>query len=280
MPRIARHKCDSGIYHIMLRGINRQVIFEEEEDKTRLLGTLGKYKEISKYKLYSYCLMDNHVHLLMKEGEEPLSTTMKRICSSYVYWYNLKYRRCGHLFQERYKSEAVDITPYFLTVLRYIHQNPMKAGLAKNIFDSKWASLNEYIHKAILVDTDYGLSFFSPSRQKALPLFLEYMQLVNDDQCLDDRPKLRLSDDKVRECLVKMGVNNISSLQQMDKENRDAILLKLKKIEGISIRQLARVTGISKSVIQRAREGSGLGSKYIKQAHSMQPLQSNCFCTR
>nr|WP_311774044.1 transposase [Metabacillus sp. KUDC1714] len=121
----------------MLRGINRQTIFEDDEDKIKFLVTLKKYKEISKFQLYSYCLMDNHIHLLLKESGETISESIKRISSSYVYWYNNKYERCGLLFQERFKSENVENILYFLTVLRYIHQNPLKAGLAKTVFDSK-----------------------------------------------------------------------------------------------------------------------------------------------
>ena len=132
----------------MLRGINKQTIFEDVEDKARFLETLNKYKAISKYEIYSYCLMDNHIHLLLKESEETISEVIKRISSSYVYWYNLKYERCGHLFQERFKSENVENRAYFITVLRYIHQNPVKAGLAKTVFKSKWTSINEYINKA------------------------------------------------------------------------------------------------------------------------------------
>mgnify|MGYP000862516675 CR=1 FL=1 len=79
--------------------------------------------------------MSNHVYLLLTETEEPISVAIKRICSSYVYWYNWKYGRCGHLFQERYKSETVENDAYLLTELRYIHQNPVKAGLSRSIRD-------------------------------------------------------------------------------------------------------------------------------------------------
>ncbi|WP_442596711.1 transposase [Neobacillus sp. D3-1R] len=128
MSRKGRRKSQSGVYHIMLRGINRQTIFEDDEDRQKFLETLKKYKDISQFQLYSYCLMDNHVHLLVREMEETLSDAIKRVSSSYVYWYNFKYERVGHLFQERFKSENVENTSYFLTVLRYIHQNPVRQG--------------------------------------------------------------------------------------------------------------------------------------------------------
>lgn len=253
MPREARQKSNSGIYHIILRGINKQTIFEDAEDKKRFLETLKKYKDISKYEIYSYCLMDNHIHLLLKESEEPISTAIKRISSSYVYWYNMKYERCGHLFQERFKSENVENRTYFFTVLRYIHQNPIKAGLTKSVFKSKWTSINEYISKPTIVDIDFGLNLLSPDRGKAIQLFTEFMRESNDDQCLDDQVRVRISDNKVREYLYKLGVTNTSELQKMEKEKRDATLAKLKEMNGVTVRQLSRITGISKSVIQRVR---------------------------
>ncbi len=82
---------------------------------------LQYYKELSQYKIYGYCLMNNHIHLLIQEGKEPIAKTMKRIGVSYVARFNRKYDRCGHLFQDRFKSEAVESDEYFLAVLRYIH---------------------------------------------------------------------------------------------------------------------------------------------------------------
>ena len=80
--------------------------------------------------------MGNHIHLLIQEGREPIEQVMKRIAARFVYWYNIKYRRAGHLFQDRYKSEPVENDAYFLTVIRYIHQNPIKAKLVDNIADN------------------------------------------------------------------------------------------------------------------------------------------------
>ena len=117
MPRQARKKSESGIYHIMLRGINKQQIFEDEEDFQKFIQVLKECKAVSEYKLFAYCLMGNHIHMLIKPEKEPLELVFKRIGSRYVYWYNWKYRRTGHLFQDRYKSEPINDDSYFLTVL-------------------------------------------------------------------------------------------------------------------------------------------------------------------
>ena len=124
----------------MVRGINQQNIFVEDNDYLKYIDTLREYKKEIAFELYAYCLMGNHLHLLIKEGNEEIGNTMRRIGVSYAYWYNRQYDRSGHLFQGRFKSEPVEDDTYFLTVLRYIHQNPVKAGLVNNTEDYKWSS--------------------------------------------------------------------------------------------------------------------------------------------
>lgn len=251
MPRAARKKSESGIYHLMLRGINKQNIFEEEEDRKRFLETLGYYKKMSKYMVYGYCLMDNHIHLLMQEKDERIYQAIKRISSSYVYWYNQKYQRYGHLFQERYKSEVVETEAYLLVVLRYIHQNPFKAGIEKSISKYLWSSYHDYIGNCGITDIDMALDIFSNDRMQAVELFKDYSNESNNDKCLDYAEKVVMSDKVVMDYLNEMGIRSTSRLQQLNKEQRNEVIRKMKEIEGISIRQLARMTGISKSVIDR-----------------------------
>lgn len=252
MARVAREKSSTGIYHIMLRGINRQTIFEDNQDRMRFIDTLAEYKEICNYRLFGYCLMDNHIHLLIQETDKTISDIIKRISASYVYWYNTKYDRCGHLFQDRFKSEVVENFEYFMTVLRYIHQNPVKANLAKTVDEYRWTSYKEYIKKSGLVNVDLALNYFSNDPSKAKVLLMEFMNEDNEDQCLDIVVKIKLTDEEVREHIRKLGISNPSMFQIMDKDKRDHILNKLKSIEGITIRQLSRVTGLSRSIINRA----------------------------
>jgi putative transposase len=252
VPRYARQISKSGTYHIMLRGINKQDIFEDDEDIQRLLETIKYYKEVSKYEVNGYCVMNNHIHLLIKETEEPISLAMKRICGSYVYWYNKKYSRCGHLFQDRYKSEIVENEGYLLTVLRYIHQNPLKAGLVKNTYEYKWSSYNEYLGKPVMVDTESVMEFFSKDKEVAIDLFEKYTNEPNEDKCVDFDGKTGITDNEVREYLAGIGLQNISDLQHQEKTKRNEFIRAAKSIDGVSIRQLSRITGISKSVIDRA----------------------------
>jgi len=160
MPRTKREKSSTGIYHIIFRGINRQRIFEDDQDYQRFLQILEDAKKKSEYEIYGFCLMSNHVHLLMKEGSEDLGVSFKRIGACYVYYYNWKYQRRGHLFQDRYKSEVVEDTGYFLTVLRYIHQNPLKAKMVAKYEEYPWSSYMEYIKRARFCITNYALELF------------------------------------------------------------------------------------------------------------------------
>lgn len=253
MPRQVRKKSESGIYHIMMRAINRQAIFEDDEDKEKFLETIKNLQKIGKYEVYSYCVMDNHVHLLIKETSETISNTIKRISSSYVYWYNRKYERSGHLFGERFKSEPVESEEYFLTALRYIHQNPVKAGLYENVEDYKWSSYNEYIKGATITDINFALEMFSDDKMKAIKLFKKHSKEENEDVCLEYEEKIRISDDDVRVYLNSYGISNKEELIQLDKDKRNKILYQIKSINGVTIRQLSRITGISKSVIDRVK---------------------------
>ena len=252
MPRTARRKSETNIYHIMIRGINRQNIFVDDEDNEKFINTLAKYRREVEYELYAYCLMGNHIHLLVKEGNEVLSNTMRRIGASYVYWYNWQYDRKGHLFQDRYKSEPVEDDTYFLTVLRYIHQNPLKAGLTKNIDLYQWSSYQEYIKEAKIVDTDFVLAMFAENRDKAIKEFRDFNLTLNNDQCLDITPERKTISDKMVRQLVANKYNlELASLHSEKLETQTEVLKYLKGLDGISLRQLSRLSGFTVNKIYR-----------------------------
>lgn len=230
----------------MLRGINKQVIFEDEEDNFKFLETLKKYKAISGYKIFAYCLMSNHVHLLLKVEKEDIDLIIKRIASSYVYWYNLKYKRNGHLFQDRFKSEPVENDSYFLTVVRYIHQNPLKAGVCKSIDGYNFSSYNEYVKKADLVDTDFCLGIIDKEQ------FVDFNNEYSEDVCLEiEKDNFRLTDDEAREIIFKISkCRTITQFQNLNIDKRDKCL-KLLRDNGLSIRQISRLTGIGFNIVRK-----------------------------
>ena len=244
MPRTARRKSESGIYHVILRGMNRQQIFYDEEDYEYFLSLLERFQGVSHYELYAYCLMGNHIHLLIKTGEEPLDRIFRRIGASFVYWYNLKYQRVGHLFQDRFKSEPVENDRYFLTALRYILRNPVKAGLCVKPEDYPYSNIRDFIEEG----------------QRTVPCLIEKEELLsfidqdNDDQCLEISEAVRfgITDSAAKEYIRdEFGDYSLSSCS---KENRDSLNLSIQRLteKGVSIRQLSRLSGIPKSVIERA----------------------------
>jgi len=253
LPRASRLKSESGIYHIIMRGINRQTLFFDDVDCTKFIQTLQKYRDICGYKLYAYCLMGNHLHLLLQEGTEPLENVMRRICGSYVFWYNKKYDRIGYLFQDRFKSEPVEDDTYFLVVLRYIFQNPLRAGITDNIKTYKWSNYKDYIEKNQMTDIDFVLNLFNAmNREKAVKNFIEYINKENSDECMDMPEKRQLTDEEAMKiielyCNVKNGID----LQKIEIEKRDAYLRRLRNEHNLSIRQIERLTGISRGIIQK-----------------------------
>ena len=251
MPRAPRIKSKTGIYHIVMRGINHQTLFEDEEDRDRFIQTLQRYREICEYKLYAYCLMDNHLHLLLMEGKEPLETVMRRIGGSYVLRYNRKYGRVGHLFQDRFKSEPVEDDVYFLTVLRYIFQNPVKAGIVSKIEYYLWTNYIDYIERSNRTDTNFTLDIFDTDRDKAVRMFIEYINKENDDKCLEIKEGRPVTDGDARKIIKDLcKVDHTIDLQKFDLHKRNSYLKALKEY-GLSIRQIERLTGISRGIIQR-----------------------------
>lgn len=251
MPRQARKKSESGIYHVMLRGINQQQIFEEPEDFEKFLQILKDCKAISGYKLFAYCLMGNHIHLLIKPEEESLEQAFKRIGGRFVYWYNVKYQRIGHLFQDRFRSEPVETDEYFMTVLRYIHQNPIKAGLCKVIDAYTYSSYKEYFIESDLIDTESAYQIISQEQ------FREFHEEIETKQCLDvdENIRIRLTDEQAK-CVMKRvsGKGSVSEYQTLREDLKEKYVKKLYE-KKLSIRQISRLTGVSKGLVEKWIKG-------------------------
>ena len=247
MARQARKKSNSGIYHIILRGINRQQIFEDGEDYSKFLRILEECKAISKFEIFAYCLMNNHIHLLLKEVKEPIEQVMKRITTRFVYWYNIKYQRSGHLFQDRFKSEPVESDEYFLTVIRYIHQNPIKAGICKNPHDYTFSSYGEFFKMQTFVDCGFVFGMIDKDD------FIKFNIENTFEQCLDVEEKtiIKVTDEKARKIIEKYSrCKNVSEFQALDVRTRDKCLKKLRE-SGLSIRQISRLTGVSFNIVRK-----------------------------
>lgn len=241
MARKPRLKSESGINHIMLRGINKQDIFLDDEDYRRFLKTMLDAKKKSNFEIYAFCLMSNHIHLLLNEKDNDISTIVKQIACSYVYWYNKKYERVGHLFQDRFRSEPVDNDEYLLTVLKYIHHNPLKANLVKKCDDYTYSSYKLYFTDSALIDKQFILSIININQYKV------FHSDVTDDMCLDIPDyTVKMNDAKAKNAFIDLMIAYNSDNFLGLEPNRQKELLKKAKNMGMSIPQLVDITGLKK----------------------------------
>lgn len=241
MPRQPRQPSDSGIHHVMLRGINRQDIFLDDDDYRRFLWCLDVARELSGCRVLAYCLMTNHVHLVIQTGTEPIGRVVKRLGIRYAYWHNTKYNRVGHLFQDRFKSRPVDDDSYLVTLLRYVWNNPVQAGLIGRPELYRWSSLRPNR----IVDQDVLQALVEPTtlaQLAAIPLF-----------DIDDpgQPPNAMTDAEAAELIVqvcrKQGKGSASELSRS--EQRRVFVRALHR--GASVRQLARVARMDRKAIRR-----------------------------
>ncbi|MCG8501685.1 MAG: transposase [Firmicutes bacterium] len=177
MARRQRVHYEGALYHVICRGNNREYVFDKEEDKKMYLKTILRYKEKYSFKLYAYCIMDNHAHLLIEVDRAPLSQIMQGIQQVFTMKYNKKHDRTGHVFEQRYKAILCNKDQYLLSLIRYIHQNPMEAGIVEKL-DYEWSSHSIYIgtRASELVDHQYVLGILSEDINQAIKKYVELME--------------------------------------------------------------------------------------------------------
>jgi putative transposase len=165
MPRKARIDAPGALHHIILRGIERRSIFNDDQDYRNYRDRLGGVITETSTSCYAWVLMPNHVHLLLRTGLVPIATVMRRVLTGYAQQFNRRHKRHGHLFQNRYKSFLCEEDPYLLELVRYLHLNPLRSGLVKDIrVLADWARSGHSVLmgriKCDWQDTDHVLSLF------------------------------------------------------------------------------------------------------------------------
>ncbi|AGL03555.1 transposase [Desulfoscipio gibsoniae] len=146
MPRQPRLHLPGAFYHVMARGNRKQYIFKEKEDYITYLRLMRHYSQRYNVEVHGYALMPNHVHMLLKMGETPLAKFMQGLQQTYTQYFNKEQQLVGHVFQGRYKSIYVDTDEYLLDLIRYIHLNPVKAGLVDEPTKYTWSSCKSYFY--------------------------------------------------------------------------------------------------------------------------------------
>ena len=245
MSRKARTISESGVYHILFRGVNQQNIFEESSDFEKIKETIATVKQDLHFEIYAYCFMSNHVHIVLKEKNlGDISLIMKRILTKYARWYNIKYGRSGALIANRYKSVPVEIDEYFLQLIRYVHQNPIKAGITDKIENYPYSSFWEYVTESDLTDTDFVLQMIG------LEEFVDFHHEFEEINFHVTDSKKKTDEDVLIYLKKNYKIDNPKSISKFSKIDRDKLLVALKK--EFPIRQLQRITGISRGVITKA----------------------------
>jgi len=286
MARKPRIHYPGALYHVMVRGNNGEKVLNGEIHKNKYLDILTLYKEKIGFIIYAYCIMDNHAHLLIEVKDVPLSQIMQRIQQVYTQWFNRKYNRTGHVFQQRYKALLCDKDNYLLQLIRYIHNNPTKANHESGI-DYKWSSHSCYIGKKCnKVDTSYVLRIFSKNTNKAVNQYLKFMnqenteiKYVNIDEpqpknlAEESEKKELVKNINIHEVIEKVCVNESVTIGEITKkiriqkisDIRKAIVLLSEKHCNVSNKLLSQKLNLSPSMISKIKSGNSKGTDYVEE---------------
>ncbi|MGM0652459.1 MAG: REP-associated tyrosine transposase [Bacillota bacterium] len=270
--RQKRVEFDGAVYHVMQRGNNKEKIFQNEADKRFFVAELANSKKMYGFKLLGFVLLDNHYHLLIQTGVAPLSKIMQRQNSLYSRYYNRVHERTDHLFGLRYKSIIIEDDRYLFAVLRYLHWNPIKAGIVKEIKDYKWSSDTFYRQgRSGLVDTEFIYNIISDSHQIAIK---EYLRLIQDCKAQEKYQEIIIEDSSIKDLFdtviqKKKTMDSILFELGLDDDELDLIkmgsrLRKLKPykedfvkkalLQGYTIKEIAEYINISDKAVYKLKE--------------------------
>lgn len=266
MARVGRiYNPTTNLYHIIIRGIGQQDIFFDDQDRYKFLKELENTKEQYKYEICTYCLMTNHVHLVIYDKEQNLSKVMQSLTVRYVFYFNKKYERVGNLVQDRFFSRNIVNKLYFLNVCRYIHQNPSKAKIAK-MEEYKWSSYQDFLGKLndnrkSIVNTKLLLNLFSKEdNKKAIEQYIEFHNktenFLDGKDIVEYEMNDKLSDEELRNIILNvLQIENVDEIKQYSPKLKKQMIKKLENIKGTSYHQISRVIGINRKMVERYIKG-------------------------
>ena len=255
LSRIPRRYSFTDVYHVILKGIDSQNIFYDDQDRRCFLKYIAKTQENFNFILYVYCLMDNHVHMVIKSKKEFLSKSMQSLAIKYAHFFNKKYNRTGPLFQNRFRSKSVEDPRYFLEVCRYVHRNPENSGIAKTE-KYEWSSYQEYLGKKKLIDSTLLLECFKNN----IADFIKYTTKSDSSEYLNDLADYeiidKLTDSQVEDIISKIfHFNDVSEIPYFFKNQNGDLLKKsiidLKKIKGTNKTQISRIIRQPRQIIEK-----------------------------
>lgn len=256
MPRDKRILAKSNVYHIIARGIDRQDIFYDDKDKRIFLKQLKEVKQKFEFEVYAYCLMYNHIHLVIRVQNGLISKIIQSLEIRYSQYFNNRYDRTGHLFENRFRSKNVEDKQYLLDVCRYVHRNPESAGISSTV-NYKWSSYNEYIGSAILVNKKILLHYFEDKIENFVDFTTNKRRNIYQDikESLEYELINSFNDEEIKDIIIKKyRFNSINDFSKLNKFEKEEIIFDLKKLPGTNKTQLSRVIRVSRRIIERIWE--------------------------
>lgn len=229
MPRQPRVHFPGAIFHVIVRGNNQQPVFLNDDDKFRYLNRIEFYQQKFPFQIFAYVLMSNHAHLIIQVQDHQLAQIMQGIQQSYTHYYNRKYDCSGHVFQQRYKALLCQKDDYLLALIKYIHLNPVRAGITSGP-DYQWSSHSYYIgnKKGKLVNTEFVLNMLGRSDKNGWKAYSEFMkEKISED--MENQLKQQKTNSKEKdlssifeELLVKTSENYGIDVQLIMQKRTDA----------------------------------------------------------
>ena len=245
MPRKPRRLLDTGYYHIVLKGSGNQILFESEWDYRKFLSYLYEFAARHKLQLIAWCLMSNHVHLVVLDTAQALSSCIHDLATAYAVHFNRYNGHSGPVFDGRFHSVLIESDEQFLSAVRYVHDNPQRASIC-SASDYPWSSYGEYLHpESSLVKTDVLFDLIGGKER--------YEAFLSDDSygTYVFRGTSRLKDeDAIIVAKQLLGSDELSKLRSLPTEHR-AHGLQLLRDAGLTLKQVERVTGIGRGIISR-----------------------------
>ena len=250
MGKKYRAQCEANIYHVTIRGVARQIIFEDNEDRRSFGTRLRRYLDEHEAELYAWCFMSNHVHLLVHAKLEVVIKLMRCLLGSYARYFNDRHDRTGHLLESRFDSVPIETEAQLMATVRYIHRNPL--GLpGQTIEGYEWSSFREYLGVPFICQTQFVMSLF-PSLDDFVRFHKSWQPEDETKSAQEWFRQSQPTDQEAAEFARKLlGVESSTSIASLNKETRNAYLAKLRKC-GMTINQISRITGIGRNIVQRA----------------------------
>ncbi|NLV21923.1 MAG: transposase [Syntrophomonadaceae bacterium] len=236
MGRRPRVEYPGAIYHVYHRGNNRESILSRDQDKNFLLEQIRRVANDFNLEVFAYVIMRNHFHMEVRAGEVPLSTVMHRLNAKYSRYYNQEYNRSGHVFEGRYKAIPIEDEAYLLTVLRYIHQNPVRAGFCPGVNQYRWSSDREYRGQQDgFVNTSFILGILGSNPRASLQT---YANLMEEELDLE-------------------AITSCQAPSYLEKENEPSVTLTL-KMENTkpTLDDILKSTGLNAGEFEEIKQGS------------------------